>query len=129
MRIICLENSRPTRSWVKRWMLWVFTACLLAGCAGFSELATKEGDTLSLSGRKLVYTRVNSEPERCFYLDPISAWMCADSGVISKLTTARLPLSFHGVLLANFDGKRFYAKKIPKKRGNFDCTENTLAPS
>lgn len=80
---------------------------LCAGCSGFPEMTSSDGATLRGEGESLVYTKVDAAPTTCLFEDkPSRIWVCAD-GTASHLMTARLPLSFEGILLAEFDGRSF----------------------
>ena len=93
-------------------MLWIgMTTVLLTGCSSIPEMTSHDGSTFALKRNIITYTRPGSPATTCEFTEVSKLWVC-DNGTTSTLLTARLPLSFHGIVLVEFDGKTFTNPKL-----------------
>ncbi|WP_299085335.1 hypothetical protein [uncultured Ruegeria sp.] len=81
-------------------------AVLLAGCSSISEMKSQDGSTFALRRNVITYAEPEGPVTNCKFTEASKLWVCED-GTRSTLVTASLPLSFHGVLFVEFDGKTF----------------------
>ncbi|MBO9399924.1 hypothetical protein J7399_10300 [Shimia sp. R9_1] len=81
-------------------------AVLLTGCATIPEMVSEDGSTFALERQIITYAVPEGSATNCEFGEARKLWVCED-GTVSTLATARLPLSFRGVMLVEFDGKTF----------------------
>ena len=79
---------------------------LVAGCSAIPEMTSQDGSTFALKRGVVTYAPPKSPATNCEFSKASKLWVCVD-GTNSTLVTARLPLSFQGVILVDFDGKTF----------------------
>jgi len=84
----------------------VMAAVFLAGCSSIPEMTSQDGSTFALNRDIITYAGPEGSATNCALKEASKLWVCED-GTTSMLVTARLPLSFQGVLLVEFDGKNF----------------------
>lgn len=86
-------------------------AVLLAGCSSIPEMISQDGSTFTLKRNVITYAGPEGSATNCQFTEASKLWVCED-GTTSPLVTARLPLSFQGVLLVEFDGKTFTSSTL-----------------
>jgi hypothetical protein len=88
-----------------RWMVVIVVACsLLSGCARLPTMYSDDGAVLHFSGKKLRHSVPGQADTLCQFDKQTQLHEC-DDGTSSTLILAGLP--FYGVVLAEFDGRRF----------------------
>ncbi|AHF86623.1 hypothetical protein RLEG3_11880 [Rhizobium leguminosarum bv. trifolii WSM1689] len=85
-------------------LLTVLAAGLLSGCARMPPVFSDDGATILFKGEKFKYQAPGQAAVSCEFDDQRKLAVC-DNGLTSELVTAGLP--FHGVVLVEFDGRRF----------------------
>ncbi|MFS8144387.1 hypothetical protein [Rhizobium sp. BR 249] len=91
-------------------VLTVFATVLLSGCARMPPVFSDDGATISFKGEKFKYHVPDSAEVSCRFVDRRKSAVC-DNGLTSELVVAGLP--FHGVVLVEFDGRRFRPAESP----------------
>lgn len=91
-------------------VLTVLAAGLLSGCARMPPVFSDDGATISLKGEKFRYRAPGQTEVSCEFDDQRKLAVC-DDGLTSEFVVAGLP--FHGVVLVEFDGRRFRPAEHP----------------
>ena len=82
----------------------ILAGILLAGCARTPPLVSDDGGRIVLGRSSFSYEKPGLPATSCRLDAASKQWICED-GTVSKLVVAGLP--FKGILLVEFDGKRF----------------------
>lgn len=87
------------------------SACLvsvvLCGCARMPTVYSDDGAAMTFAKDSSEYTRPSQVTTKC-RVDPTRELTICDDGTASTIISAGLP--FHGVVLIEFDGRRFHPK-------------------
>ena len=91
-------------------VLAVLATGLVSGCARMPPVFSDDGATISFQGEKFKYHAPGRAEVSCKFDDQRKLAVC-DNGLTSELVVAGLP--FHGVVLVEFDGRRFRPAEQP----------------
>lgn len=80
-------------------------SAMLGGCARMPPVYSDDGAAINFAKYSFEYTRPDQVTTECRF-DPKQALTICDDGTASTMISAGLP--FYGVVLVEFDGRRFH---------------------